>query len=99
MNHPDLPQETRMNAAGFAAAVKYMFRLMPALAVLAPAARAEDLPRSWVDPDTGHRVVQLSTEPGTNSLYFTQFAYTNGGTKLIMTNRNGIDLVNYAGLE
>ncbi|MGD1029502.1 MAG: oligogalacturonate lyase family protein [Opitutaceae bacterium] len=93
MNHPDLPQETRMNAAGFAAAVKILFRFLPALAILAPAARAEDLPRSWVDPDTGHRVVQLSTEPGTNSLYFTQFAYTNGGTKLIMTNRNGIDLV------
>ena len=51
------------------------------------------LPRSWIDPDTGHRVVQLSTEPNSNSLYFTQYAYTNGGTKLIMTTRHGVDLV------
>jgi oligogalacturonide lyase len=67
MNHPDLPQETRIVATGRAAAVKNIFRILPALAALAPAARAEDLPRSWIDPDTGHRVVQLSTEPGTNS--------------------------------
>jgi oligogalacturonide lyase len=62
------------------------------------AASAQDnptaaLPRSWIDPDTGHRVVQLSTEPNSNSLYFTQYAYTNGGTKLIMTTRHGVDLV------
>jgi oligogalacturonide lyase len=64
------------------------------LAALAPAVRAADaLPRSWIDPDTGHRVVQLSTEPNSNSLYFTQYAYTNGGTKLIMTTRHGVDLV------
>lgn len=69
-------------------------RLLPALAVLGVAARAADaLPRSWIDPATGHRVVQLSTEPGTASLYFTQYAYTAGGTKLLMTTRHGIDLV------
>ena len=54
---------------------------------------ADELPRSWIDPDTGHRVVQLSTEPNSNSLYFTQYAYTNHGTKLIMTTRHGVDLV------
>jgi len=57
---------------------------------------AEPLPREWIDPDTGHRIVQLSTEPGTNSLYFTQYAYTAGGTKLLMTTRQGIDLVTLA---
>jgi oligogalacturonide lyase len=74
--------------------MKKLLLLPFALAGLALAARAaDDLPRSWIDPDTGHRVVQLSTEPNSNSLYFTQFAYTNGGTKLIMTTRHGVDLV------
>jgi oligogalacturonide lyase len=54
---------------------------------------ADEPPKSWIDPDTGHRVVRLSEEPGTNSLYFTQYGYTAGGTKLIMTTRRGIDLV------
>ena len=57
---------------------------------LSVARAADSLPRSWIDPDTGHWVVQLSTEPGTNSLYFTQYAYTAVGTKLVMTSRRGI---------
>jgi oligogalacturonide lyase len=68
--------------------------LSAGLAGFALSARAADeLPRSWIDPDTGHRVVQLSTEPNSSSLYFTQYAYTNGGTKLIMMTRHGVDLV------
>jgi oligogalacturonide lyase len=59
----------------------------------ATAFAAAPLPREWIDPDTGHRIVQLSTEPGTNSLYFTQYGFTAGGTKLLMTTRGGIDLV------
>jgi oligogalacturonide lyase len=74
--------------------MRRIFHLLPALACLGAFARAADpLPRSWIDPDTGHRIVQLSTEPGTNSLYFTQYAYTAGGSKLLMTTRHGIDLV------
>jgi oligogalacturonide lyase len=68
----------------------------PLLAVLciASTARAADpLPREWIDPDTGHRIVQLSTVPGTNSLYFTQYGFTANGTKLLMTVHGGIDLV------
>jgi oligogalacturonide lyase len=55
-------------------------------------AAAAALPRDWIDPETGHRVVQLSTEAGTNSLYFTQYAYTKDG-RLLMSTRHGIDLV------
>ena len=29
-------------------------------------------PTEWVDADTGHRVVRLSREPGSASLYFHQ---------------------------
>jgi oligogalacturonide lyase len=58
--------------------------------------RVVQFPRTWIDPDTGHRVKQLSTEPGSACLYFTQYAYTAGGTKMIMTTPHGLDLVSLA---
>ena len=30
----------------------------------------KDPPRSWVDPETGHRVIRITDEPNTESLYF-----------------------------
>jgi oligogalacturonide lyase len=63
--------------------------LLLALA-LAPAgwsARAADYPSSWIDPDTGHRIVQLSREPGTQSLYFTQYSFTKDGRLVVQTPR------------
>ena len=50
---------------------------------------AAELPTEWIDPDTGHRVVRLSREDGTQSLYFHQNAYTADGKKLIVTTRGG----------
>jgi oligogalacturonide lyase len=67
--------------------------LFAALCVVSTARAADPLPREWIDPDTGHRIVQLSTVPGTNSLYFTQYGFTADGTKLLMTVHGGIDLV------
>jgi oligogalacturonide lyase len=32
------------------------------------------LPTEWIDADTGHRVIRLSREAGTQSLYFNQNA-------------------------
>jgi oligogalacturonide lyase len=59
--------------------------------------RVIQFPRSWIDPDTGHRVVQLSTEPGSACLYFTQYGFTAGGTKMVMIATQGnIDLVTLA---
>ena len=51
--------------------------------------RAAGLPAEWVDPDTGHRVIRLSSEDGTASLYFNQNAYTADGRRLIVTTRGG----------
>ncbi len=47
-------------------------------------------PREWIDPDTGHRVVRLTNEPGSASLYFNQNGYSADGRKLIYTTPNGI---------
>ena len=55
---------------------------------------ADDPPTEWIDPDTGHRVIRLSREPGSESLYFHQNAYTTEGDKMIMTTPNGISTVN-----
>ncbi|HWA85601.1 MAG TPA: oligogalacturonate lyase family protein [Opitutus sp.] len=57
---------------------------------------AEAPPREWIDPDTGHRVIRLSDEPGTASLYFHQNAYSPDGTKVVVTTRHGIATIELA---
>src|SRR5262245_46878431 len=70
------------------------------LAVASVCAFAADLPTEWVDPDTGHRVIRLSKEDGTQSLYFHQNAYSIDGKKLIVTTTGGgISTINLATRE
>jgi oligogalacturonide lyase len=60
---------------------------------------AETPPKEWIDPDTGHRVVRLSDEPGSGSLYFHQNEFSKDGTKLIVSGPSGlwtVDLKTYA---
>src|SRR5262249_61240595 len=64
--------------------------LLCAFAVFKIAAFAETPPREWVDPATGHRVVRLSDESGTASLYFHQNPYTASGDKMVVTTREGL---------
>jgi oligogalacturonide lyase len=54
---------------------------------------AEAPPTEWIDPDTGHRIVRVSTEPGSGSLYFNQNAYTAAGDKVIITTPEGISTI------
>ena len=70
--------------------------LLMHLAVFVAAAQQPpaQVPREWIDPDTGHRVVRLSEEAGSQSLYFHQNAYTPDGTKMIMTTPTGLAAVN-----
>src|SRR5436190_15665330 len=68
--------------------------LLIMIALGALSVMAQDLPREWIDPDTGHRVVRLSNEPGSASLYFHQNAYTPDGEKLIITTPTGLATVN-----
>src|ERR1035437_1554197 len=65
-------------------------RTLPLILVLGSAVcAAADLPTEWIDPATGHRVIRLSREDGTQSLYFNQNAYTADGKKLIVTTAGG----------
>ena len=56
---------------------------------VSPIFAAAELPTEWIDAATGHRVIRLSREDGTESLYFNQNAYTADGKKLIVTTANG----------
>jgi oligogalacturonide lyase len=51
-------------------------------------------PRTWIDPDTGHRIVRLTDEPGSASLYFNQNGYTADGKKMVYTTPEGISALN-----
>jgi oligogalacturonide lyase len=70
--------------------------LVPLL-LLASGTRApaqDTSPKEWVDPDTGHRVVQLSEEPGSESLYFNLNPFTPDGKKMVISSPSGISVVN-----
>ena len=53
-------------------------------------------PTDWIDPDTGHRVIRLSTEPGTRSLYFHQNSVTPDGRFVIVDSDAGIKSIDLA---
>jgi oligogalacturonide lyase len=72
--------------------VVVLFALITFFAV--SAVSQEQLPKEWIDPDTGHRVIRLSDEPGSASLYFHQNAYTPDGEKLIINTPTGLATVN-----
>ncbi len=52
-----------------------------------------DTPTGWIDPATGHRVIQLSTQPGSESLYFNLNPFTPDGRKMVITTPDGIAMI------
>jgi len=53
----------------------------------------DDPPTEWIDTSTGHRIVRLSREPGSASLYFHQNAYSPDGRKLVITTPSGLSTI------
>src|ERR1051325_5390894 len=69
--------------------------LVIGIQLVAVATVAQDQPpREWIDPDTGHRVIRLSDEPGSASLYFHQNPYTPDDQKLIITTPSSLSAIN-----
>ena len=66
------------------------------IAVGAVGFSAQDPPREWVEPSTGHRVIRLSDEPGTASLYFHQNPYTASGDKMVVSTPRGLATITLA---
>src|SRR5256886_4855266 len=54
---------------------------------------AQEPPREWIDPATHHRIIRVSDEPGSASLYFHQNAYTAKGDLMVFTTRNGVSVI------
>src|ERR1044071_3132321 len=76
----------------------FLRRLPVLLAVLAPLAlpAADNDATDWIDPDTGHRIVRLSTEGGSRTLYFHDNSYSPQGDKLLISTPSGIALIDVA---
>jgi oligogalacturonide lyase len=72
--------------------LKFLALISLAVGILVTGARAQTS-SEWTDPDTGHRVVQLSTEPGSESLYFNLNPFTPDGRKMVITTPEGIATV------
>jgi oligogalacturonide lyase len=64
-----------------------------------PIARAEEPPTSWVDKDTGHKVIRLTQEPGSSGLYFNVNAYSPDGKLMIYVAPDGIHVLELATLK
>lgn len=76
-----------LRALSFSAALS----LSMASSAFAQAAEAPATPppKSWIDPDTGHRVIRLTDEPGSDSFYFNFNAFTPDGKEMIYTTTTG----------
>src|ERR1700722_7453171 len=64
-----------------------------------PIAQAEEPPTSWVDKDTGHRVIRLTPEAGSSGLYFNVNAYSPDGKLMIYVAPDGIHTLELATLK
>jgi len=47
-------------------------------------------PKSWIDPDTHHRVIRLTDVPGSASFYFNDNSITPDGKEMVFTAGGGI---------
>jgi oligogalacturonide lyase len=54
---------------------------------------ADEVGRDWIDADTGHRIIRLSDEGGSRTLYFHDNSYTPEGDKLIFNTPSGVAVV------
>lgn len=97
-----MPNLTRRSAAGafFLAGLGGAGRA-PFAADAVPGALApgQEVPRDWIDADTGHRVIRLSDEPGSSSLYFYLNGYLPDGRSLLIMTPSGISAVDLATRE
>ena len=75
---------------------KTIVPLLTLTLVMVTAIAAAETPSTWIDPKTGHRVVRLSTEAGSSTLYFHDTAYTPQGDKFIFNTPSGVAAVDVA---
>jgi oligogalacturonide lyase len=67
------------------------------LLALGPVGRvllASEPPAEWIDSDTGHRIIRLSVEPDSATLYSTENCFTPRGDRMVFDTPDGIAAVN-----
>lgn len=72
--------------------LKHLAAALSLAGVLAAAAQTNP-PNEWIDADTGHRVVRLSDDPGSESLYFNLNPFTPDGRKMVFGSPSGLSTV------
>ncbi|HEX4341794.1 MAG TPA: oligogalacturonate lyase family protein [Verrucomicrobiae bacterium] len=75
-----------------------IFALAGFIGFCSGAAITNNVPASWIDKDTGHRIARVSPEPDSASLYFHQNTYTPEGDKMIFDSPSGIAAVDLSTL-
>jgi oligogalacturonide lyase len=68
-------------------------------AVLPMFAIGQNLPVSWVDKDTGHRVIRLTDEAGSSGFYFNVNPFTPDGKQMVYTAPDGIHVLDLGTLK
>ena len=63
---------------------------LAALPVAVAEAAEPALPKEWIDADTGRRIIRISTEAGSKSLYFHDNAFTPDGRWMVYDSPSGI---------
>ncbi len=89
-----LPPSRSAVGAALRAAVGFIFAGLVAPVAFGQA--AAEPPTSWIDPDTGHRVIRLTSEPGSSSFYFNDNSFTPDGREMVYNTRAGIAVLDLA---
>ena len=72
--------------------------LVLAVAAAGTAFQAQPAPsrRDWIDPATGHRIVRISDEPGSTTLYFHDSAFSAAGDRMMLRTPKGVGVIDVA---
>jgi oligogalacturonide lyase len=97
MNEQPMRNPISSNEYGIAATTRAagMALIVAVMAASAGWTASPEVPREWIEPATGHRVVRLSREAGTSSFYFHQNGFTAKGDKLVLSTRRGLAVLDW----
>jgi oligogalacturonide lyase len=76
----------------------FFLAILTAAITIAPVRAKDEPPTDWIDPDTGHRIIRLSVEPGSQTLYFHDNAYSPQGDRYVFSSPSGIMLLDLTSL-
>jgi oligogalacturonide lyase len=99
---PRLCRDHRIDPQATECAATMLQRIFYAAAIFAVSlvpSPGQGLPTSWVDKDTGHRVIRLTDEAGSSGFYFNVNPFTPDGRQMVYTAPDGIHALDLATLK